>query len=514
MLDSVPKLAMPLLAPCLSALCAFAIRLFRQSSSFYPFRAISMFLSHNHLICSPHFCLLPLLPFSPFYFVFKPLLTFPSSYYLFVTLLFFPLHYTIWILLLLSSLLPYLFYYKTILDFSINMSSFLASDYKMKRKNVPVRSPTRDDIITIPGVIFSFPSAISAIRETISWAPTDNSPKPSSYTKNELRKPRKPLSFETSSLFDSYYCKNTYYSFSSSKPADSLPTATKRKFKTKDTSLTSVPLVSHKRAGSESGLIDFKGYEKKSRVGKTVSQYNPKFASSPVRSESNFTSTPPTTFADDQIASYNSKPARAVDPNYENMACNDSPKQSHAQLRPYSSTIQYTPPYAENNHSNTILSSNQYSTHYQNAAYDYKGADLGSIVSPPQNIARSQYHNPSISLFKALDLHTNGEVMNNCNIIKKEHKHKKSETIKKKSAKTPKKTATLNRVCASCKVNSTPCWRPGWDSLMSLCNSCGLRYKKGGIFCKNCSYVPMKTEIISSSSIPCKNCKHQIQIKN
>ncbi|OMJ28856.1 Transcriptional regulatory protein ASH1 [Smittium culicis] len=108
--------------------------------------------------------------------------------------------------------------------------------------------------------------------------------------------------------------------------------------------------------------------------------------------------------------------------------------------------------------------------------------------------------------------------------LKREYK-KKSLTsdqllkkAKKQASQKPhsqsKRLANSLRCCASCNVTNTPCWRPGWDNLMSLCNSCGLRYKKGGIYCKNCSYVPMKTEITSSSHITCKNCKLNIKTNN
>ncbi|KAJ1920208.1 DNA-binding transcription repressor [Mycoemilia scoparia] len=70
------------------------------------------------------------------------------------------------------------------------------------------------------------------------------------------------------------------------------------------------------------------------------------------------------------------------------------------------------------------------------------------------------------------------------------------------------------RSCASCGVNSTPCWRPGWVDHMTLCNSCGLRYKKGRVFCASCCYVPMKTEIATGGAIICKRCNERIQRTN
>ncbi|KAI8321762.1 hypothetical protein GQ54DRAFT_172165 [Martensiomyces pterosporus] len=67
------------------------------------------------------------------------------------------------------------------------------------------------------------------------------------------------------------------------------------------------------------------------------------------------------------------------------------------------------------------------------------------------------------------------------------------------------------RSCASCAAISTPCWRPGWIDSMTLCNSCGLRYKKGKVFCAACCYVPMKTEIATGGAIVCKRCSSSIQ---
>ncbi|OMH85206.1 Transcriptional regulatory protein ASH1 [Zancudomyces culisetae] len=90
--------------------------------------------------------------------------------------------------------------------------------------------------------------------------------------------------------------------------------------------------------------------------------------------------------------------------------------------------------------------------------------------------------------------------------------HRKKATSKhtKSGQNIPKKPASSQRVCASCKVSSTPCWRPSWDNILSLCNSCGLRYKKGGVYCFNCHYVPMKTEISSGKLLNCKRCSQKI----
>ncbi|KAJ2785280.1 DNA-binding transcription repressor [Coemansia javaensis] len=62
------------------------------------------------------------------------------------------------------------------------------------------------------------------------------------------------------------------------------------------------------------------------------------------------------------------------------------------------------------------------------------------------------------------------------------------------------------RCCASCGVSSTPCWRPGLIDSKTLCNLCGLRYKKGRVYCAGCSYVPTKTEIATGGASVCKRC--------
>ncbi|KAJ1811048.1 DNA-binding transcription repressor, partial [Coemansia sp. RSA 2599] len=67
------------------------------------------------------------------------------------------------------------------------------------------------------------------------------------------------------------------------------------------------------------------------------------------------------------------------------------------------------------------------------------------------------------------------------------------------------------RCCASCGASSTPCWRPGLIDSMTLCNQCGLRYKKGKVYCAKCSYVPTKTEIATGGANICKRCTTPIR---
>ncbi|KAJ2786828.1 DNA-binding transcription repressor [Coemansia interrupta] len=71
--------------------------------------------------------------------------------------------------------------------------------------------------------------------------------------------------------------------------------------------------------------------------------------------------------------------------------------------------------------------------------------------------------------------------------------------------------ASSRRCCASCGASSTPCWRPGLIDSMTLCNQCGLRYKKGKVYCAKCSYVPTKTEIATGGATVCKRCHSHIR---
>ncbi|KAJ2701538.1 DNA-binding transcription repressor [Coemansia sp. IMI 209128] len=70
------------------------------------------------------------------------------------------------------------------------------------------------------------------------------------------------------------------------------------------------------------------------------------------------------------------------------------------------------------------------------------------------------------------------------------------------------------RSCASCGASSTPCWRPGLIDSMTLCNLCGLRYKKGKVYCAACSYVPTKTEIATGGASICRRCSSSIHMPN
>ncbi|KAF9955746.1 DNA-binding transcription repressor, partial [Mortierella alpina] len=77
--------------------------------------------------------------------------------------------------------------------------------------------------------------------------------------------------------------------------------------------------------------------------------------------------------------------------------------------------------------------------------------------------------------------------------------------------------------CEACKQKETPCWRPGYTPGGSLCNSCGLRYKKSGVFCPKdgCKYIPLKTEYASMEEerlamnkdhLKCRKCHGRVEL--
>ena len=49
------------------------------------------------------------------------------------------------------------------------------------------------------------------------------------------------------------------------------------------------------------------------------------------------------------------------------------------------------------------------------------------------------------------------------------------------------------KICASCQSTKSPMWRDTEDGI-SLCNACGIRYKRYHSICSRCSYVPRKEE--------------------
>ncbi|OLL25227.1 Transcriptional regulatory protein ASH1 [Neolecta irregularis DAH-3] len=68
-------------------------------------------------------------------------------------------------------------------------------------------------------------------------------------------------------------------------------------------------------------------------------------------------------------------------------------------------------------------------------------------------------------------------------------------------------SSTYMRKCWSCSADSTPCWRPApWvEGESHLCNGCGLRYKKSGVRCTECRYIPSKGER-AAMLIACVKC--------
>ncbi|KAJ7353821.1 GATA-type zinc finger protein 1 [Desmophyllum pertusum] len=51
----------------------------------------------------------------------------------------------------------------------------------------------------------------------------------------------------------------------------------------------------------------------------------------------------------------------------------------------------------------------------------------------------------------------------------------------------------VEKECASCGTFKTPLWRDAKDGT-HLCNACGIRYKKYGIRCVRCWYIPKNKE--------------------
>lgn len=58
--------------------------------------------------------------------------------------------------------------------------------------------------------------------------------------------------------------------------------------------------------------------------------------------------------------------------------------------------------------------------------------------------------------------------------------------------------------CACCGCTSTPLWRDLGKN-QPLCNACGIRWKKYGVICDSCHYVPCKQERDSRTCRRCAN---------
>ncbi|OLY82049.1 GATA-type zinc finger protein 1 [Smittium mucronatum] len=327
---------------------------------------------------------------------------------------------------------------------------------RQKRKGTPLRSPERNQIgSNNPGVIFSFPSIISAIRETI--------PKKVNFGSSEITA---PTVSPTSNLVSDDNCLLS--SFYNSSPRS----------------------VSHKRSGSDGGLFDHSSNEislltefgnsrrvsRRRRLDSLVE--NSVTASSPLRPDYN------TISEKEKLVSIrsNTPPSlpfiRSTLPNSK-IRTNLQDRLEFAMHSPLPPT---NPIFSDFEKRNRGLSLD----HHEANTKIVPNMCLQSFIEPSSQLSPNF---PTIHSYDQL-------------LEKKEHKVRKPVSSKKK--------LNVPRHCASCNVTSTPCWRPGWDALLSLCNSCGLRYKKGGIYCKSCSYVPMKTEITSAPQITCKNCKSSI----
>lgn len=97
-----------------------------------------------------------------------------------------------------------------------------------------------------------------------------------------------------------------------------------------------------------------------------------------------------------------------------------------------------------------------------------------------------------------------------------------SKTTSSAGASKPKEGKPAKE-CEACKQKETPCWRPGYTPGGSLCNSCGLRYKKSGVFCpkEGCKYIPLKTEYASMEEerlamnkehLKCRKCHGRVEL--
>ncbi|KNC87064.1 hypothetical protein SARC_00808 [Sphaeroforma arctica JP610] len=70
-------------------------------------------------------------------------------------------------------------------------------------------------------------------------------------------------------------------------------------------------------------------------------------------------------------------------------------------------------------------------------------------------------------------------------------------------------TSTVRKQCASCSTSNTPMWRDSPDGV-PYCNACGIRYKKYGVRCGSCKYIPRKEEK-SLHSCPRTGCNDHLR---
>lgn len=67
-------------------------------------------------------------------------------------------------------------------------------------------------------------------------------------------------------------------------------------------------------------------------------------------------------------------------------------------------------------------------------------------------------------------------------------------TPTKKAASPKRKPPSKSKTCVSCGTTKTPMWRDDAQG-NAMCNACGIRFKKGGVRCKDCLYVFRKDDM-------------------
>lgn len=83
------------------------------------------------------------------------------------------------------------------------------------------------------------------------------------------------------------------------------------------------------------------------------------------------------------------------------------------------------------------------------------------------------------------------------------HQEKKAPNTSATSNVAVQAARTGPKRCGCCGTTNTPLWRDLTREL-PLCNACGIRFKKYGLICQKCNYVPCKQE----RDLPCcKRCR-------
>ncbi|OMH85961.1 Transcriptional regulatory protein ASH1 [Zancudomyces culisetae] len=384
------------------------------------------------------------------------------------------------------------------------MDSYSLHSVKNRRKSIPVRSPIKSEVFKMPGVVLTFPSLVSAVRDTIhrdygfdrdreESTEGDNKTHYQKY-KSGIAMPENPYLHETypfglgnPNTFD-YKLEGLF---------------TDRAFKFGDTP------KEHTHKPAESFEI---GKNSVSKIGKKVkkSKKSKKFGnnfSSPVRY-----TIPYISHDEDHFMTEHKTGTGRYSLSIGECSDHGSDKRSLCV-----DVVNSSPPTVAIDDISTSPVSVE--TEFFRRGFAAKGYGFENYggINPQGN---NSYLEPVLSTHKNehyKDLKTIQRPQFRADLMHPNANKRPFEGLPeagvekpKRKIKRTKRPSSSQRVCASCKVNSTPCWRPGWTNTISLCNSCGLRYKKGRIFCKNCSYVPMKTEITSGGVIECKSCKGMI----